>query len=106
MGLKEPQSLEEWAAFYPKFQRLPWLDQATHERIQLIREYIRIGYGVTNIRRPSLPRKIAITMLKPAARLRLRTDRYSVPAELWLLKSMSRARRALGLSVRTHVVQS
>ncbi|MBI4471023.1 MAG: B12-binding domain-containing radical SAM protein [Acidobacteria bacterium] len=105
MGLREPQSLEEWAAFYPKFQRLPWLDNATHERIQRIREYIRIGFGAAPIRRRSLPRAIAIRLFAPAARFRLRSDRYSVPMELWCLKFMSRARAALGLSVRTHVVR-
>src|SRR5260370_1266269 len=49
MGLQEPQTLEEWAAFYPKFQRLPWLDAPTHQRIQRIREYIRIGFGAAPV---------------------------------------------------------
>jgi len=106
MGLKEPQSLEEWASFYPKFQRLPWIDDATHERIQRIREYVRIGFGTTPIRRRSLPRQIAMWLFAPAARFRLRSDRYSMPVELWSLRFMSRVRSALGLSIRTHVVRS
>ena len=105
MGLKEPESLEEWAAFYPKFQRLPWLDDARHARIQRMREYIRIGFGAAPVGRSSAARQAVVRALAPAARLRLRTDRYSVPMELWLLKSMSRLRRALGLSIRTHVVR-
>jgi radical SAM superfamily enzyme YgiQ (UPF0313 family) len=105
MGLKEPQSLEEWAAFYPKFQRLPWLDGARHQRIQRMREYIRIGFGAAPIRRRSSARELAIRVLAPAARLRLQRDQYAVPMELWFLKSMSRIRSALGLSVRTHVIQ-
>jgi radical SAM superfamily enzyme YgiQ (UPF0313 family) len=105
LGLREPQSLEEWGLFYPKFQRLPWLDDVTHARIQRIREYIRIGYGTTPIRR-SKAREIVLRFLAPAARLRLRMDKLSVPVELWFLKSMSLLRSALGLSVRTHVVRS
>ena len=106
MGLREPQTLEEWAEFYPKFQRLPWLNSERHERIQRMREYIRIGFGAAPIRKRSKAREMVMRVLGPAARLRLRTDNYGAPMELWLLKSMSRVRSALGLSVRTHVVQS
>jgi anaerobic magnesium-protoporphyrin IX monomethyl ester cyclase len=105
MGLREPQSLKEWAEFYPKFQRLPWLTSEGHDRIQRMREYIRIGFGAAPIRKRSIPRKAVMTVLGPAARLRLKNDLYSAPMEIWLLKSMSRLRSALGLSVRTHVVQ-
>jgi radical SAM superfamily enzyme YgiQ (UPF0313 family) len=106
LGLKEPQSLEEWAAFYPKHQRLPWLDDATHNRIQRIREYIRIGFGTVPIRRRTLAREIVLRLISPVARLRLRLDWLSVPWELWMLKFISRIRTALGLAVRTHVVRS
>jgi anaerobic magnesium-protoporphyrin IX monomethyl ester cyclase len=105
MGLREPQTLEEWAAFYPKFQRLPWLDDATHRRIQRIREYIRIGFGASPIGRRNRAREAVMRVLAPAARLRLKSDQYAVPMEIWLLKSLGRLRGALGLSVRTHVVR-
>jgi radical SAM superfamily enzyme YgiQ (UPF0313 family) len=105
MGLREPATLEEWAEFYPKFQRLPWIDDKTHQRIQRMREFIRIGFGAAPIRR-SAPREIVLRLLAPAARMRLRSGIYNVPMELWFLKSMSRIRAGLGLSVRTHVVQS
>jgi hypothetical protein len=106
MGLAEPQTLEEWAAFYPKFQRLPWLDDRTHEHIQRMREYIRIAFGAAPIRRRSSAREALMRVLAPAARMRLRSDSYRLPMELWLLKSMIRLKSALGLSVRSHVVQS
>jgi len=106
MGLKEPESLEEWAAFYPNFQRLPWLDDATHQRIQRMREYIRIGFSHRAISRRSSAREFVIRVLGPAARLRLRNDQYGFPMELWLLKSLSQLKSALGLSARSHVVQS
>jgi anaerobic magnesium-protoporphyrin IX monomethyl ester cyclase len=105
MGLREPETLEEWAAFYPKFQKLPWLDDATHQRIQRIREYIRIAFGAAPVGKRSIARSAVLRVLAPAARFRLRSDQYSVPMELWLLKCLSRFRNALGLSVRTHVVR-
>src|SRR5437870_2752187 len=105
MGLREPQTLEDWAAFYPKFQKLPWLDDVTHQRIQRIREYIRIGFGAAPVGRRSRARQAVVRMLAPAARLRLRRNQYAVPMELWLLKSLSHIRSAVGLSIRTHVVR-
>jgi len=105
MGLREPRTLEEWAAFYPKFQRLPWLDEATHQRIQRIREYIRIGFGAAPVARTNRARQAVVQMLAPAARFRLRRNQYAVPMELWLLKSLGHIRSALGLSIKTHVVR-
>ncbi len=105
LGLKEPQSLEEWAGFYPKFQRLPWLDDRTHAHIQRIREYIRIGFGAAPVGGRSLARSIALRTFGPVARLRLRSESYGLPMELWVLKFMGRVRSALGFSVRTHVVR-
>jgi anaerobic magnesium-protoporphyrin IX monomethyl ester cyclase len=107
MGLKEPQSLEEWAEFYPKFQRLPWVDGKRHAQIQRMRDYIRIGYGMDSVRRKSRLRNTANRLLGPIARARLDAHRYGLPVELWALKALSRAKNALGFhNVRTHIVQS
>jgi anaerobic magnesium-protoporphyrin IX monomethyl ester cyclase len=106
MGLREPDSLERWADFYPKFQRLPWIDDKTHRHIQRMRDYIRIAYGAAPIRQRSSLKGAVHGMLAPLARARLNRDHYEVPVELWALKSMSRLKNALGLTVRTHVTQS
>jgi anaerobic magnesium-protoporphyrin IX monomethyl ester cyclase len=106
MGLKAPETLEEWAAFYPKLMRLPWLDDGTHRRIQRMREYIRIAFPHAPVRRRSAARELFMKMLAPAARVRLRRQQYSLPFEIWALKGMIRLKAAAGLSVRTHVVQS
>jgi anaerobic magnesium-protoporphyrin IX monomethyl ester cyclase len=107
MGLREPESLEQWAEFYPKFQRLPWIDDKTHRQIQRIREYIRIAYGAAPVRPRSSLRAAAHSLLTPIARARLNSDRYALPVELWALKSLSRLKNAIGLqAVRTHVTQS
>jgi hypothetical protein len=107
MGLREPQSLEEWADFYPKFQRLPWIDEKHHVRIQRMRDYIRIAYGMDTVRRKSRLRVAANRLLAPIARARLDAHRYELPIELWALNALSRAKNALGFhNVRTHVVQT
>ena len=107
MGLREPDSLESWAAFYPKFQRLPWIDNRTHRHIQRMREYIRIAYGAAPVRRRSSVRAAAHRVLAPIARARLNRDQYTWPIELWALRSMSRLKHSLGFrNVRTHVTQS
>jgi radical SAM superfamily enzyme YgiQ (UPF0313 family) len=107
MGLREPGSLEQWADFYPKFQRLPWIDDKTHRQIQRMRDYIRIAYGAAPVRRRSRVREAAHRILAPLARARLNRYRYTMPVELWALKSMSRLKNVLGFqTVRTHVTQS
>jgi radical SAM superfamily enzyme YgiQ (UPF0313 family) len=107
MGLKEPASLEQWADFYPKFQRLPWVDDKTHRQIQRMRDYIRIAYGAAPVRPRTGLRAAANRALAPIARARLNRDNYEVPLELWALKSLSRIKQALGIqTIRTHVTQS
>jgi len=107
MGLQEPRSLEEWADFYPKFQRLPWIDEKRHVQIQRMRDYIRIAYGMDGVRRRSGLRQAANRLLAPIARARLDAHRYDLPLELWTLKGLSRVKNALGFhNVRTHIVQS
>ena len=107
MGLSEPKSLEEWADFYPKFQRLPWVDEKRHAQIQRMRDYIRIGYGSEPVRPKSSLRRTANRLLGPIARARLEAHQYGLPLELWTLKALSRAKNALGFhNVRTHIVQS
>ena len=107
MGVREPESLKEWAEFYPKFQRLPWLNESDHRHIQRMREYIRIGFGAHRIRRRSSLRERIVRLLEPAARARLKADLYSVPVELWFLKSAARLRaRLTTVRERSHVLQS
>ena len=94
-GVREPRSLEEWAAFYPKIQLLPWLQGAQHARIQRIREYIRMGYSsrqmVVSPRRGW--RGVAERLLRRLARLRLRSLLIEVPFELWVLRAYRALRR-------------
>jgi radical SAM superfamily enzyme YgiQ (UPF0313 family) len=88
-GVREPQSLEEWAAFYPKVQVLPWLDGERHARIQRIRDYIRLGYSARQM--VIAPKRgwrgLAERGLRRLARLRLRFLRIELPLEVWALRA-------------------
>jgi radical SAM superfamily enzyme YgiQ (UPF0313 family) len=88
-GVREPQSLEEWADFYPKIQVLPWLDGARHARIQRIRDYVRLGYSARQM--VIAPKRgwrgLAERALRKLARLRLRFLRIELPLEVWALRA-------------------
>ena len=89
LGVREPQSLEEWAAFYPKIQVLPWLQGRKHARIQRIRDYIRMGYSARQmVIQPKTGWKgFAERTLRRMARFRLRSLAISFPFEVWALKA-------------------
>ena len=89
LGVAEPKSLEEWAAFYPKIQKLPWLTGKAHARVQRIRDYIRIGYSARKmvVNRPEGIRDIVRHGLQVIARFRLRRLAVGFPIEVWALRA-------------------
>jgi radical SAM superfamily enzyme YgiQ (UPF0313 family) len=96
LGVKEPQSLEEWAAFYPKVQVLPWLQGRKHARIQRIRDYIRLGYSARQmVIQPKRGWKgVAERTLRRLARFRLRSLLIRFPFEVWAIRAYKALRRA------------
>lgn len=88
-GVREPQSLEEWADFYPKIQVLPWLQGPQHARVQRLRDYIRLGYtaGQIVVERGGGLRGLARRALRAAARWRLRAQRVRFPFEIWAIRA-------------------
>ncbi len=88
LGVREPASLEEWAAFYPKIQTLPWLKGKAHARIQRIRDYIRIGYSARKmvVHRPAGFKDLVRRILQGLARSRLRRLAVGFPVEVWALR--------------------
>jgi radical SAM superfamily enzyme YgiQ (UPF0313 family) len=98
LGVEEPRSLEEWAAFYPKIQRLPWLDGAAHARVQRIRDYIRIGYSARKmvVHRPKGLKDIIRQGLQAVARFRLRRLALGLPVEVWALRAWKAFKDLLG----------
>jgi radical SAM superfamily enzyme YgiQ (UPF0313 family) len=100
-GVREPQSLEEWAAFYPKTQVLPWLDGQKHARIQRIRDYIRMGYSARQmvVQRKRGWRGLAERTLRALARWRLRSLLIQFPVEVWALRAYKALKRAPATAV-------
>jgi radical SAM superfamily enzyme YgiQ (UPF0313 family) len=96
LGVREPQSLEEWAAFYPKIQVLPWLQGRKHARVQRIRDYIRMGYSARQmVIQPKTGWKgVAERTLRRLARWRLRSLAIRFPFEVWALRAWKALRRA------------
>jgi radical SAM superfamily enzyme YgiQ (UPF0313 family) len=89
LGVREPQSLEEWASFHPKVQVLPWLSGKRHARVQRIREYIRIGYSARQmvVQRKRGFKGLVERTLRGLARARLRSLLIAVPVEVWALRA-------------------
>ena len=96
LGVREPQSLEEWAAFYPKIQVLPWLAGRKHARVQRIRDYIRIGYSARQmVIQPKTGWKgVAERTLRRLARWRLRSLTIGFPVEVWALRAYKALRQS------------
>jgi radical SAM superfamily enzyme YgiQ (UPF0313 family) len=99
LGVREPQSLEDWAAFYPKIQVLPWLQGRKHARIQRIRDYIRLGYSARQmVVQPKRGWKgVAERTLRRLARWRLRSLATFFPFEVWALRAYKAVRSWRGV---------
>lgn len=84
MGVDPPTSLEEWVHFFPRLTELPWLHGARHQRLQDIRQYLRFGYP--NVRvgedQGSIRHRLALRLLGPTSRWRIRNHRYGLPVEV------------------------
>ena len=94
-GVREPQSLEEWAEFHPKVQVLPWLHGARHARIQRIRDFIRLGYSARQmvVAESRGLRGIVRKRIRALARWRLRMMWTRLPLEIWALRAWRGLRR-------------
>ena len=98
LGLQEPRSLEEWAVFYPKIQKLPWLTGKAHARVQRIRDYIRIGYSARKmvVHRPEGFKDLVRRGLQGLARFRLRRLAVGFPVEVWALRAWKELKGLFG----------
>jgi len=86
LGIQVPKRLEEWADFFPKYTVLPWLKGKEHQRVQAMRDYIRVAFRRVPIgrwRKGMLAHKVYQGISAPA-RWRLDHDFYAFPFEVWL----------------------
>jgi radical SAM superfamily enzyme YgiQ (UPF0313 family) len=97
IGIQLPTSLEGWADFFPRYTKLPWLDGPEHERLQVMRDYLRIAFDRVPIaadRRGNATRVIQKCISIPA-RWRLKRDVLGFPVELWINNKLKERNSAL-----------
>ena len=85
MGLQPPESLEDWANFYPRIMELPWLRGAQHRRLQAIRQYLRFGYHQVKVgeKSHSWRHTAILNLLRPSSRYRIRSKNFHLPFEIY-----------------------
>jgi radical SAM superfamily enzyme YgiQ (UPF0313 family) len=84
LGIQVPKRLEEWADFFPKYTVLPWLQGKEHERVQAMRDYIRVAFNRVPIGRwrKGVTAKMVYKAISAPARWRLDHDFYGFPFEV------------------------
>lgn len=95
LGIELPEDLEGWVEYFPRYTVLPWLKGKDHQRVQTMRDYLRIAFDRAPIatKGPGQLAKTIQRLTSYPARLRLNHDFYSFPFELWinrLLKNIVR----------------
>src|SRR5664279_1826103 len=74
LGIEVPKTLEGWADFFPRYTVLPWLKGREHERLQTMREYMRVAFHrvpIGKYRTPALSR-VLFEMLSSTAIIKTR----------------------------------
>jgi radical SAM superfamily enzyme YgiQ (UPF0313 family) len=92
LGIEVPTTLEAWADYFPRYTRLPWLNGKEHDRLQIMRDYLRVAFDRIPIgadKRGKVTRLIQKGISLPA-RWRLDHDIYKAPVELWLNDKLKR----------------
>jgi anaerobic magnesium-protoporphyrin IX monomethyl ester cyclase len=90
IGIEVPKSLEGWVDYFPRYTVLPWLKGKEHQRIQRMRDYLRIAFDRAPIAADShSPLATGIKHLTSyPARWRLDHDFYDFPVELWMNRKL------------------
>jgi radical SAM superfamily enzyme YgiQ (UPF0313 family) len=90
LGIEVPKSLEGWADYFPRYTVLPWLKGSDHQRVQTMRDYLRIAFDREPIATTGHGRfaKAIQHLTAYPARVRLNHDFYSFPVELWINRQL------------------
>jgi radical SAM superfamily enzyme YgiQ (UPF0313 family) len=92
LGIDVPKTLEGWVDFFPRYTVLPWLKGEHHERVQTMRDYLRVAFNRIPIgvqKRHPLNRLIH-ALISISARWRLDHNFFTAPFELWLKNAANR----------------
>src|SRR6201987_5590393 len=91
-GIEVPTCFEGWAAFFPRYTKLPWFRGGDHRRLQIMRDYLRLAFDRIPI--GADPRSRSTRLIQKSfsfpARWRLDHDVYALPVELWLNEKLKR----------------
>jgi radical SAM superfamily enzyme YgiQ (UPF0313 family) len=91
LGIEVPTSLEGWVDYFPRYTVLPWLKGRDHQRVQTMRDYLRIAFDRAPIalKGPGTFAKAVQHLTAYPARWRLDHDFYRFPLELWLNRTLN-----------------
>jgi radical SAM superfamily enzyme YgiQ (UPF0313 family) len=94
LGIEVPVSLEGWVDYFPRYTVLPWLKGREHERVQKMRDYLRIAFDRKPIAEEKNGRfaKSLQRLTALPARWRLDHDFYALPWELWVNRKLKHIR--------------
>jgi anaerobic magnesium-protoporphyrin IX monomethyl ester cyclase len=97
LGIHVPKTFEEWSDFFPRYQVLPWMKGKKHERLQTMREYLRMAFQrvPVSIHRKDRFTRMAHELLAIPSRWRLDHDVYGFPFEIWLNEAARRVFKPL-----------
>jgi len=97
LGIQVPKTFEEWAEFFPRYQVLPWMNGKKHERLQIMREYLRMAFQrvPVSIHRKDKFTRAAHELLAIPSRWRLDHDVYALPFEIWFNQAARRVFKPL-----------
>ena len=89
LGVREPQSLEEWERFALGANVLPWLQGEELRRLRRSLEYFLLNNQIRKATKklPWLRRNVRRAVCAPV-RWRIRKNRYSFPWELWVSRAV------------------
>jgi anaerobic magnesium-protoporphyrin IX monomethyl ester cyclase len=98
MGVREPQSLEEWEILALGTNVLPWLRGEELRRLRRSLEYFLLNNQIRKVtKKLPLARRSVRRLLGAPVRWRIGKSRYSFPWELWLSRTVEKVitRRSL-----------
>ena len=98
LGVREPQSLSEWAALPLGANILPWLQGKDRDRLDRMLNYFLLHNQICRRNRsyPLVRRALRRAVLTPI-RWRLRSSKYSFPWELWVTNATEKVVRRRSL---------
>ena len=91
MGVKEPESLEEWGGLPLGKNILPWLRGAELRRLERMLDYFLVNNNIrTTMQESKLAGRCLNALLKMPMKLRMRTKIFFFPWEVWVARATDR----------------